>query len=177
MTSHTESPSTEPALAWRDVRITYTTSRGDDTEVVAVDGVDLAVEPGGTVGIAGESGCGKSTLAMSALRLLPRNATVTGTVELGGEDLTAMRWGRLRAVRWTQGAIVFQGAMNSLNPVRTVGWQITEALELHGTSATASASARAARVPRRCWRWSTVAGPEARSPTRTSCPAARSSGS
>jgi peptide/nickel transport system ATP-binding protein len=146
MTSHTESPSTEPALAWRDVRITYTTSRGDDTEVVAVDGVDLAVEPGGTVGIAGESGCGKSTLAMSALRLLPRNATLTGTVELGGEDLTAMRWGRLRAVRWTQGAIVFQGAMSSLNPVRTVGWQITEALELHGTSATASATARAARV-------------------------------
>ena len=146
MTSHTESPSTEPALAWRDVRITYTTSRGDDTEVVAVDGVDLAVEPGGTVGIAGESGCGKSTLAMSALRLLPRNATLTGTVELGGEDLTAMRWGRLRAVRWTQGAIVFQGAMSSLNPVRTVGWQIAEALELHGTSATASATARAARV-------------------------------
>ena len=79
--------------------------------MVAVDGVDLAVEPGGTVGIAGESGCGKSTLAMSALRLLPRNATLTGTVELGGEDVTAMRWGRLRAVRWTQGAIVFQGAM------------------------------------------------------------------
>ncbi len=145
MTSHTESP-TGAALAWRDVRITYTTSRGDDTEVVAVDGVDLAVEPGGTVGIAGESGCGKSTLAMSALRLLPHNATLTGTVELGGEDLTAMRWGRLRAVRWTQGAIVFQGAMSSLNPVRTVGWQIAEALELHGTSATASATARAARV-------------------------------
>jgi peptide/nickel transport system ATP-binding protein len=152
MTSHTETPpspetpSTGPALAWRDVRITYTTSRGDDTEVVAVDGVDLAVEPGGTVGIAGESGCGKSTLAMSALRLLPRNATLTGTVELGGEDVTAMRWGRLRAVRWTQGAIVFQGAMSSLNPVRTVGWQIAEALELHGTSATASATARSARV-------------------------------
>ncbi len=146
MTSPTESPSTGPALAWRDVRITYTTSRGDDTEVVAVDGVDLAVEPGGTVGIAGESGCGKSTLAMSALRLLPHNATLTGTVELGGEDVTAMRWGRLRAVRWTQGAIVFQGAMSSLNPVRTVGWQIAEALELHGTAATASASARAARI-------------------------------
>ncbi len=150
MSSHTDAPSTDatsgPALAWRDVRITYVTSRGEDTEVVAVDGVDLAVEPGGTVGIAGESGCGKSTLAMSALRLLPRNATLTGTVELGGEDVTAMRWGRLRAVRWTQGAIVFQGAMSSLNPVRTVGWQIAEALELHGTAATASASARSARV-------------------------------
>ena len=53
MTSHTESPSTEPAMAWPDVRITYTTSRGDDTEVVAVDGVDLAVEPGWTLRAAG----------------------------------------------------------------------------------------------------------------------------
>jgi peptide/nickel transport system ATP-binding protein len=148
MSTHTEATPevTGPALAWRDVRISYTTSRGEDTEVVAVDGVDLAVEPGGTVGIAGESGCGKSTLAMSALRLLPRNATLTGTVELGGEDVTAMRWGRLRAVRWTQGAIVFQGAMSSLNPVRTVGWQIAEALELHGTPATASTGARSTRV-------------------------------
>ena len=141
MTTHTE-----PALVWHDVRIRYATSRGDEHQVVAVDGVDLVVERGGTVGLAGESGCGKSTLALSALRLLPRNATLTGSVELGGEDITTMRWGRLRAVRWTQGAIVFQGAMSSLNPVRTVGWQIAEALELHSTSTTGTPASRRARV-------------------------------
>jgi len=146
-------PKTDPprvaagtALEWRDVRISYVTTRGDDTELVAVDGVDLSIPTGGTVGIAGESGCGKSTLAMSVLRLLPHNATITGTVELGGEDITAMRWGRLRTVRWTQAAIVFQGAMHSLNPVRQVGRQIAEALELHSTTATATPAARDAKV-------------------------------
>jgi peptide/nickel transport system ATP-binding protein len=132
-----------PALAWRDVKIAYRTARHASGELVAVDGVSLAVEPGGTVGIAGESGCGKSTLALSVLRLLPRNAEISGAIELGGEDITTMRWGRLRAVRWTEASIVFQGAMHSLNPVRTVGRQIAEALELHGMS---SAKTRDARV-------------------------------
>ncbi|WP_152365391.1 dipeptide ABC transporter ATP-binding protein [Microlunatus speluncae] len=132
-----------PALEWRDVKIAYRTARDASGEIVAVDGVSLRIEPGGTVGIAGESGCGKSTLALSVLRLLPRNAEITGAIELAGEDITTMRWGRLRAVRWTEASIVFQGAMHSLNPVRTVGRQIAEALELHGTS---SAQARDARV-------------------------------
>ena len=127
------SASAEPvALEWRGVTIAYAPRAGETTPVVAVDGVDLAVPRGGTVGIAGESGCGKSTLAMSALRLLPRSAEVTGAIELDGEDVLGMRWGRLRAVRWTAAAIVFQGAMHSLNPVRPVGQQIAEALELHG---------------------------------------------
>ena len=120
-----------PALEWRGVRVAYASRAGESEQVVAVDGVDLAVPRGGTVGIAGESGCGKSTLAMSVLRLLPRSAQVTGSIELDGEDITGMRWGRLRAVRWTEAAIVFQGAMHSLNPVRQVGQQIAEALELH----------------------------------------------
>ncbi len=77
------------------------------------------------------------------LRLLPRNAEISGAIELAGEDITTMRWGRLRAVRWTEASIVFQGAMHSLNPVRNVGRQIAEALELHGT---ASKQARDARV-------------------------------
>jgi peptide/nickel transport system ATP-binding protein len=123
-----------PALEWRDVRISYAPRLGEAERVVAVDGVSLVVPPGGTVGIAGESGCGKSTLAMSALRLLPRSAEVTGTIAIAGEDLLDMRWGRLRAVRWTEAAIVFQGAMHSLNPVRPVGQQIAEALEIHGTT-------------------------------------------
>jgi len=134
------------ALEWRDVRVRYRTSRGEDSEVVAVDGVSLAVEPGGTVGLAGESGCGKSTLAMAALRLLPPNATVTGAVEIAGEDITTMRWGRLRAVRWSEAAIVFQGAMHSLNPVQQVGRQIVEALELHSTAGARTKDARERRA-------------------------------
>ena len=69
-----------------------------------------------------------------------------GAVELAGEDLVTMRWGRLRAVRWTEAAIVFQGAMHSLNPVRPVGKQIAEALELHRTPGAGDDAARAARV-------------------------------
>jgi len=130
-----ESGPVAAALEWKDVRIAYRTSREDSGRIVAVDGVSLAIPPGSTVGVAGESGCGKSTLAMSALRLLPRSAEITGSIELDGEDVTTMRWGRLRAVRWTGAAIVFQGAMHSLNPVRTVGRQIAEALELHAGGA------------------------------------------
>ncbi len=134
------------ALEWLDVRVSYRTSRGEDSEVVAVNGVSLAVEPGGTVGLAGESGCGKSTLAMAALRLLPHNATVTGAIEIAGEDVTTMRWGRLRAVRWSEAAIVFQGAMHSLNPVQQVGRQIVEALELHSTAGARTKDARERRA-------------------------------
>ncbi len=67
------------------------------------------------------------------LRLLPRSARVEGQVLLGGEDVYAMRPGRLRAVRWTSAAIVFQGALHSLNPVQRVGDQIAEAIQLHSS--------------------------------------------
>ncbi|MVA75355.1 dipeptide ABC transporter ATP-binding protein [Auraticoccus sp. F435] len=132
------------ALEWRDVTIGY--RRGDGGELVAVDGVSLSVPRGGTVGLAGESGCGKSTMAMSVLRLLPRSARITGSILVGGEDVATMSWGRLRAVRWTEAAIVFQGAMHSLNPVRTVRRQIREALELHSSPATRTPAQRDARV-------------------------------
>ncbi len=130
----------EPTLTWDDVRITYA---GGTT---AVDGVSLEIERGGTVGLAGESGCGKSTLAMSVLRLLPRSATIEGRILLQGEDVTDMTWGRLRTVRWTEAAIVFQGAMHSLNPVRQVRHQVAEALELHRTADYPDDASRKRRV-------------------------------
>lgn len=119
-------------LSFDDVSISYRThTESGPSTVRAVDGVSLDVPQGSTVGLAGESGCGKSTLAMSVLRLLPPNAHVSGNISLGGEEVSAMSWGRLRAVRWTEASIVFQGAMHSLNPVHRVRWQIEEALLIH----------------------------------------------
>ena len=124
-------------LVFDDVSITYRTSGrrvGDETarsEVHAVRHVSLTLPSGHTLGVAGESGSGKSTLISSALRLLPSNATLTGSVRLGDTDISELSWGRLRAVRWAKASIIFQGAMHSLNPVKTVGWQIEEALKLH----------------------------------------------
>ena len=99
-----------------------------------VQDVNLTLEPGQTLGLAGESGSGKSTVAMSVLRLLPRTAQVSGEILLDGDDVRTMSWGRLRAVRWASASIVFQGAMHSLNPVRRIGDQIAEPMRLHGTT-------------------------------------------
>jgi peptide/nickel transport system ATP-binding protein len=117
-------------LELSDLSITYRSERGD---VPAVRGVNLTIEPGETVGLAGESGCGKSTIAAAVLRLLPKQSRVEGQVLLDGEDVYAMKPGRLRAVRWTSAAIVFQGALHSLNPVQRVGHQIDEAIMLHSS--------------------------------------------
>ena len=117
-------------LELRDLYVTYQTSAGP---VPAVRGVNLSLDTGDTVGLAGESGCGKSTIAAAVLRLLPRRTEVTGQVLLEGEDVYEMKPGRLRAVRWTSAAIVFQGALHSLNPVRRVGQQIEEAILLHSS--------------------------------------------
>ena len=126
-------------LELRDLRVTYRSERGD---VPAVRGVDLTIGPGETVGLAGESGCGKSTIAAAVLRLLPRQTLVEGEVLLGGESVSDMKPGRLRAVRWTGAAIVFQGALHSLNPVQRVGHQIDEAILLHTELAAKAASQR-----------------------------------
>jgi peptide/nickel transport system ATP-binding protein len=125
-----ETPET-PLLRLTGLGVTYRTAGG---EVPAVRDVNLTLRAGETLGIAGESGSGKSTVAMSVLRLLPKTATVTGEVHLDGEDVNTMRWGRLRAVRWSAASIVFQGAMHALNPVRTVGEQIAEPIRLHTTA-------------------------------------------
>jgi len=119
---------TTPLLVVDDLHVTYHSSRGP---VPAVRGVSLALDPGETLGLAGESGSGKSSLIMALLRLVPPGTKVTGSVTLAGENVLAMNPGRLRAVRWAEAAVVFQGAQHVLNPVRRVGQQIQEAIDSH----------------------------------------------
>jgi len=93
--------------------------------------VSFSLEPGQMLGMAGESGSGKTTVAMSLLRLLPQNAVTAGEVLFRGENLFEADWNRMRAVRWGEASVVFQGAMSALNPVRTIGEQIREPILLH----------------------------------------------
>jgi peptide/nickel transport system ATP-binding protein len=125
-----------PVLSVRDLHVTYRSEAGP---VPAVRGVSFELGAGETLGLAGESGCGKSTIAGALLRVLPRGTEVTGEIRLDGEDVLAMKPGRLRAVRWTEMSIVFQGALHALNPVQRVGDQIAEAIEAHGTASDAKA--------------------------------------
>jgi peptide/nickel transport system ATP-binding protein len=119
-----------PLLEVRDLRVTFK-SRGR-RPVKAVDGVSLDVAPGATVGIVGESGSGKSVTSLAALGLLgKRGVEITGSVRFDGQDLLNMPEDELRAVRGKEIAMVFQDPMSSLNPVLTIGRQITEILERH----------------------------------------------
>jgi peptide/nickel transport system ATP-binding protein len=112
----------------RGLTVAYRTSEG---ELPAVRGVDLVVHAGEVVGVAGESGCGKSTIASTVLRLQPKDATVSGEVLVSGADVMTMKWGPLRALRWAEASIVFQGALHSLNPVKRIEHQIAEPIRLH----------------------------------------------
>jgi peptide/nickel transport system ATP-binding protein len=102
----------------------------DGATVHAVDGVSFTLRDGEALGIAGESGCGKTTTALSLVRLLPSNARIAGgRIKLYGVDLVQKGDAGLRRIRWREISIVFQGAMNALNPVRTIGEQIAEPIE------------------------------------------------
>ena len=114
----------------------------DGGELHAVQGVSLSVDPGERLGLVGESGCGKTTTALAIMGLLPPSASASGRILLDGEDILAGGEQTMRPHRWVDIAIVFQGAMNALNPVRTIGSQIVEALELHGRAKGELAKAR-----------------------------------
>ena len=101
--------------------------------VKAVDGVSYDVEAGETLGLVGESGCGKSVSALSIMGLIPwpPGRVVNGEVFFEGEDLLKMSNAQMRAIRGNHIAMVFQEPMTSLNPVLTIGRQLTETMELH----------------------------------------------
>ena len=134
---------TAPLLEVRDLAVTY---RSGGQAVRAVRGVNFALQPGDTLGVAGESGCGKTTVALSLLRLLPASAELSGQILFKGDDIIGLGWQRLRAVRWAQASVVFQGAMSALNPVRTIGEQICEPIILHEKVGRRVAEARAAEL-------------------------------
>jgi peptide/nickel transport system ATP-binding protein len=122
----------EPLLSVRDLRVTYRTG---SREVPAVQGVSFDLPRGASLGLAGESGCGKSTMANAILRLVPTGTRVEGQVTLAGHDVLTLKPGQLRAVRWTTGAIVFQGALHALNPVQRIERQVAEPMLIHNTVA------------------------------------------
>ncbi|WP_276813449.1 ABC transporter ATP-binding protein [Desulfurococcus amylolyticus] len=120
----------EPILDVRNLKTYFYTARG---MVRAVDDVSFTLNKGESLGIAGESGCGKSTLAYSLIRLVPPPGKITGgQIIFKGKNVLEMSEEEFRReVRWKGISMVFQGAMNALNPVYTVGDQIAEVLMLH----------------------------------------------
>lgn len=114
----------------QDLRTHYKTLSGS---VKAVDGVSLQVAKGEALGLAGESGCGKTTIALSILRILPSGGSIVGgKILFDKSDLATLDERRIRKdVRWKSISIVFQGAMNALNPVYKIGDQIIEAILTH----------------------------------------------
>ncbi|MPZ59901.1 MAG: ATP-binding cassette domain-containing protein [Propionibacteriales bacterium] len=110
------------------LRVGYRVEQG---HLRAVDGVDLEVNPGESLGLVGESGCGKSTVGKAILRLLPEDARVEGRVLLDGDDVLRMSARQLRQIRWTKLALVTQSAMNALDPVYRIGDQIAESIVAH----------------------------------------------
>jgi peptide/nickel transport system ATP-binding protein len=117
-------------LQVKDLRTYYKIQRGF---VKAVDGVSFDVEKGQALGLAGESGCGKTTIATSLLRVLPSNAMIVGgQILFKGFDIVKLTEAELKEqLRWKGISLVFQGAMNAMNPVMKVSDQIIEAIQLH----------------------------------------------
>jgi peptide/nickel transport system ATP-binding protein len=114
----------------RNLSVDYLTDSG--AALHAVENVSFHLEKGRSLGVVGESGCGKTTVMMALLRLLPEEGRiVSGQVLFDGRDLLQHSEAEMRQVRWRGISMVFQGAMNALNPVRTVESQIMESLRLH----------------------------------------------
>ncbi len=128
----------------RDLTVDFMTPRGPAR---AVDGVSLSVARGEVLGLAGESGCGKSTIAHAIMRLIkPPGRIGGGQIVFDGRDILTMTSRQVRDYRWRKIAIVFQNAMSALNPVITIGEQITDAIRAHERVSKRQATARAAEL-------------------------------
>jgi len=135
----------KPKQRLLDIRGLKTHFKTDDGWLHAVDGVDIGIDRGETVGVVGESGCGKSVTAMSVLKLVPMppGRIVDGQILWQGRDIVPLNDDAMRSIRMKEIAIVFQEPMTSLNPVYTVGEQIAEGLILHENLSRKDALARA----------------------------------
>ena len=124
----------EKLLEVKNLHVMY---RTDDDNVYALNGVDIAVEKGKTLGLVGETGAGKTTLALSIMRLLPdRVGFITkGGITLEGRDLLSLTEADMRTLRGSDISMIFQDPMTSLNPIHTVGDQIAEVIALHNQQA------------------------------------------
>jgi len=137
---------TAPLLELRKLAVSFAT---DDGIVRAVDGIDLALQRGRTLGLVGESGCGKSVTSLAVMGLLPpENSKVSGQVHFEGRDLLTIPTRELRDLRGARLAMIFQEPMTSLNPSFTIGNQIVEAIQRHQGMDAAAAKARAIEVLR-----------------------------
>ncbi|MEO5963916.1 MAG: ABC transporter ATP-binding protein [Candidatus Limnocylindrales bacterium] len=133
-----------PLLVVEDLAVRFRMPTGS---VKAVDGVSFRLDDGEALGIAGESGCGKTTTALSLVRLLPANGRIKGgKVELFGIDLVPKTERQLARYRWREIAIVFQGAMNALNPVQRIRDQIAEPIEVRLGQSRESSRTRAGEL-------------------------------
>ncbi len=120
---------TKNVLEVEKLTMHYTTRKGP---VYAVDDVSFSVARGGSLGLVGESGCGKTSIAITLLKLLPENADILGgKIRLNGTDVVPLSDNAMREYRWRDISMVFQAAMNSLNPVYTIEDQILEAMVQH----------------------------------------------
>ena len=135
---------TVPLLEVDDLSVEYVT---EARTVRAVDRVSFSIAEREVFGLAGESGCGKSTIANAILRLLRDPALISGgSIRFAGTDVLGLSADELRAFRWRQVAMVFQSAMNSLNPVMTIGDQIADIFTTHDGASKKTALARAGEL-------------------------------